>query len=219
MTQAMLLGFPCNQLVKWVLTTPVQFVIGWRFHKVRLWAGIIAYRYLDSAFSCGSCSQGLVASPQALLLACGCRQQCCVLCALPCAAALHTEVAQHMAACRRLGWPPAAAGDLALRPQHQEQWRQEQCPFLAWLLFWPQGAWKALKRGGANMDVLVSLGTNASYFYSVISILHHHFSHHDVNHSYVPTDFFETSAFLITFILLGKSLECAAKVGLAQLAC
>ena len=30
--------------------------------------------------------------------------------------------------------------------------------------------------------------------------------------SYVPTDFFETSATLITFILLGKYLECAAKV-------
>ena len=29
------------------------------------------------------------------------------------------------------------------------------------------GAWKAIKRGGANMDVLVSLGTNASYIYSV----------------------------------------------------
>lgn len=37
------------------------------------------------------------------------------------------------------------------------------------------GAWKSLKRGAANMDVLVSLGTNASYFYSVLSILHHHF--------------------------------------------
>ena len=42
------------------------------------------------------------------------------------------------------------------------------------------GAVKALRRGTANMDVLVALGTNASYFYSVISILYHHFSmHHD----------------------------------------
>ena len=36
------------------------------------------------------------------------------------------------------------------------------------------GAYKALKRGAANMDVLVSLGTNASYFYSVMSVAHHH---------------------------------------------
>ena len=28
---------------------------------------------------------------------------------------------------------------------------------------------------------------------------------------YVPTDFFETSAMIITLILLGKYLECAAK--------
>jgi Cu+-exporting ATPase len=49
-----------------------------------------------------------------------------------------------------------------------------------------KGAAKALRRGVANMDVLVALGTDASYFYSVISILHHRFVHHKkVN--YVPT--------------------------------
>ena len=61
------------------------------------------------------------------------------------------------------------------------------------------------------MDVLVSLGTNASYGYSLISILHHHFMGHHVDDAYKPTDFFETSAMLITFILLGKYLEAAAK--------
>jgi len=54
------------------------------------------------------------------------------------------------------------------------------------------------------MDVLVSLGTNASYIYSLISILHHHFSGHHQDMAYRPTDFFETSAMLITFILLGN---------------
>ena len=69
------LGFPLNELLKWVLTTPVQFVIGWRFLE---------------------------------------------------------------------------------------------------------GAYKSLRRRAANMDVLVALGTLASYTYSVISILHHHFyGHHD----------------------------------------
>lgn len=61
------------------------------------------------------------------------------------------------------------------------------------------------------MDVLVSLGTNASYLYSMISILHHHFSGHHDDMAYHPTDFFETSAMLITFILLGKYLEASAK--------
>lgn len=61
------------------------------------------------------------------------------------------------------------------------------------------------------MDVLVSLGTNASYLYSMISILHHHFMRHHVTGMYRPTDFFETSAMLITFILLGKYFEASAK--------
>lgn len=71
-----ILGFPVDELAKWILTTPVQFVIGWRFHR---------------------------------------------------------------------------------------------------------GAIGALRRGSANMDVLVSLGTNCSYLYSVISILHHHFMRHHLS--------------------------------------
>lgn len=67
------------------------------------------------------------------------------------------------------------------------------------------------------MDVLVSLGTNASYLYSCISILHHHFNKHHAQHAmsgqaaYVPTDFFETCAMIISFILFGKYLESVAK--------
>jgi Cu+-exporting ATPase len=61
------------------------------------------------------------------------------------------------------------------------------------------------------MDVLVSLGTNASYTYSMISVLHHHFMKHHVTGMYKPTDFFETSSMLITVILLGKYLEASAK--------
>lgn len=49
-----------------------------------------------------------------------------------------------------------------------------------------KGAYKALRRGVANMDVLVALGTDASYFYSVISILHHRFVRHDAM-QYTPT--------------------------------
>ena len=73
------------------------------------------------------------------------------------------------------------------------------------------GAWKALRRGSANMDVLVALGTSAAYGYSCLSVLYHHFQGHHARHSYQPTDFFETSGLLITFILLGKFLEARAK--------
>lgn len=67
------------------------------------------------------------------------------------------------------------------------------------------GAFKALRNRAANMDVLVSLGTNASYFYSVFAVIYGAFT------PFQDTDFFETSAMLITFILLGKYLEVMAK--------
>jgi Cu+-exporting ATPase len=68
------------------------------------------------------------------------------------------------------------------------------------------GSYKALRHGSANMDVLVALGTNSAYFYSVYSVLRAAHSR-DFN----GTDFFETSSMLITFILLGKYLEVLAK--------
>ncbi len=55
-------------------------------------------------------------------------------------------------------------------------------------------------------DVLVSLGTSASYLYSLFSMVMCFFLPH-----YQPFVFFETSAMLITFISLGKYLEYVAK--------
>jgi Cu+-exporting ATPase len=63
-----------------------------------------------------------------------------------------------------------------------------------------RGAYRALRNGSANMDVLVVLGTSAAYFYSIANVI---FS--------VPQLYFETSAILITLILLGKLLESTAK--------
>lgn len=70
-----------------------------------------------------------------------------------------------------------------------------------------KGAWKALRRGRPNMDVLVSVGTNAAYIYSLISIIYTRVNADYEDHG----NFFETSALLITFICLGKFLESAAK--------
>ncbi|KAF5442115.1 hypothetical protein F2P56_036936 [Juglans regia] len=64
---------------------------------------------------------------------------------------------------------------------------------------------RALRNGSTNMDVLVALGTSASYFYSVYALLYG-----AVTGFWSPT-YFETSAMLITFVLLGKYLECLAK--------
>nr|XP_043614106.1 probable copper-transporting ATPase HMA5 [Erigeron canadensis] len=68
------------------------------------------------------------------------------------------------------------------------------------------GSYKSLRHGSANMDVLIALGTNAAYFYSVYSVLRAAASPH-----FEAMDFFETSAMLISFILLGKYLEVMAK--------
>ncbi|MED1408022.1 MULTISPECIES: heavy metal translocating P-type ATPase [Bacillus] len=68
------------------------------------------------------------------------------------------------------------------------------------------GAYKALRNKSANMDVLVALGTSAAYFYSVyLSIQSIGSSEH------MPDLYFETSAVLITLIILGKLFEAKAK--------
>jgi Cu+-exporting ATPase len=69
-----------------------------------------------------------------------------------------------------------------------------------------RGAYKAIMAKYGNMDVLVSLGTNAAYFYSIFAMLTPLILPDIMLH-----DFFETAAFLITFILLGKYLEIRAK--------
>eukprot|EP00698_Gefionella_okellyi_P017841 TRINITY_DN527_c0_g1_i1.p1 TRINITY_DN527_c0_g1~~TRINITY_DN527_c0_g1_i1.p1 ORF type:complete len:987 (+),score=218.41 TRINITY_DN527_c0_g1_i1:159-3119(+) len=67
-------------------------------------------------------------------------------------------------------------------------------------------AFKALRARSANMDVLVVLGTGAAYFYSAFSIIVAM-----VNSEYEAVAFFESSAMLITFIILGRLLENIAK--------
>ena len=64
------------------------------------------------------------------------------------------------------------------------------------------GAWKSLKGGGANMDVLVVLGTTAAWalstYITLFGDLHQHV-------------YFEGAAAVITLVLLGKLLETRAK--------
>ena len=68
------------------------------------------------------------------------------------------------------------------------------------------GAYKNLRNGSANMDVLVALGTSAAYFYSLYEVIQT-----IGNSAYTPHLYFETSAILITLILFGKYLETSAK--------
>jgi len=58
-------------------------------------------------------------------------------------------------------------------------------------------AFKALKEGVGNMELLVSVGTTGAYIYSVLAFLH----------IIKAEPFFETPVFIITFVKLGKFIE------------
>lgn len=71
-----------------------------------------------------------------------------------------------------------------------------------------KAAWKAIKARSGNMDLLVSLGTTAAFGLSLyhLSIYGEHAGHESVGPLY-----FESSAVVITLVLLGKYLETRAK--------
>ncbi len=63
------------------------------------------------------------------------------------------------------------------------------------------GAYKALRNGSANMDVLIALGSSAAFFYSL-----------PVTFGWLDGHvYYETAAVIITLIKLGKFLEARAK--------
>jgi Cu+-exporting ATPase len=63
------------------------------------------------------------------------------------------------------------------------------------------GAWHALRGGGANMDVLVALGTTMAYAYSAVVVV-----------LGLPLHvYFEASTAIITLVLMGKLLEIRAR--------
>ncbi|MEN9482093.1 MAG: hypothetical protein RLZZ298_3488 [Pseudomonadota bacterium] len=71
--------------------------------------------------------------------------------------------------------------------------------WIGWRFY--DGGWKALRGGGANMDVLVALGTSMAWGFSAVVTL-------------LALDqhvYFEGGAAVITLVLLGKLLEASAK--------
>lgn len=68
-----------------------------------------------------------------------------------------------------------------------------------------KAGWKALLARSGNMDLLVAIGTSAAYGLSVY-LLFAHRGHEGMDHLY-----FESSAVVITLVLLGKWLEARAK--------
>jgi Cu+-exporting ATPase len=69
-------------------------------------------------------------------------------------------------------------------------------------------SWKALKRHAATMDTLIALGTSAAYFYSLFVTIFPGFL---TAEGLTPSVYYETSAVVITLILLGRLFENRAK--------
>lgn len=69
-------------------------------------------------------------------------------------------------------------------------------------------AWKQAKHRSANMDTLVALSTGVAYLFSVFNMLFPGYWHARGLHPHV---YFEATAVVIAFILLGKLLEEKAK--------
>src|SRR3989344_1807261 len=74
---------------------------------------------------------------------------------------------------------------------------------IQFIIAWPfyRNSFTSIRVGSANMDVLVVLGTSAAYFYSAIGFLFFNIDH----------PFWESSAALLFFILLGRYFEAVAK--------
>ena len=69
-------------------------------------------------------------------------------------------------------------------------------------------AWKQLKHGSANMDTLVASSTGVAYLFSVFNLF---FPDFWLSRGITPHVYFESSAVIIAFILLGRLLEERAK--------
>ena len=74
---------------------------------------------------------------------------------------------------------------------------------IQFVIAWPfyRNAFTAVRVGSANMDVLVVLGTSAAYFYSMFGFLFFNIDH----------PFWESSAALLSFILLGRYFELVSR--------
>ena len=76
-----------------------------------------------------------------------------------------------------------------------------------------KGFWASLRMKTFNMDSLVAIGTSAAFLYSLFNLIWY-FSRTGSLIGLggkIPDLYFETAAFLVTFVILGKWLEAQAK--------
>lgn len=77
-----------------------------------------------------------------------------------------------------------------------------------------KGMWSSLRMKTFNMDSLIAIGTSTAFFYSLAQFINYvvlNKSFIGLAGAKIPELYFETAAFLITFVILGKWLEAKAK--------
>lgn len=77
-----------------------------------------------------------------------------------------------------------------------------------------KGLWSSLRMKMFNMDSLIAIGTSTAFFYSLWQFINYFLVNGSLiglNGEKIPELYFETAAFLITFVILGKWLEAKAK--------
>lgn len=77
-----------------------------------------------------------------------------------------------------------------------------------------KGMWSSLRMKAFNMDSLIAIGTTTAYVYSLVNYLLYAIGNSSLlglNGVKIDGLYFETAAFLITFVLLGKWLEARTK--------
>ncbi|MQY50288.1 heavy metal translocating P-type ATPase [Rhodocyclus gracilis] len=108
---------------------------------------------------------------------------------------------------------------MLLAPSAHEEWlpRWWQLLLATPVQFWAgwrfyAGGWKSLRAGGANMDVLVALGSTMAYVFSAVVTL---LGLADPHMAHLPV-YFEASAAVVTLVLLGKLLEARARARMSE---
>jgi Cu+-exporting ATPase len=74
--------------------------------------------------------------------------------------------------------------------------------FVIGMMQFGKSAWGSVKSGVPNMDVLIFIGSSSAFIYSIAGMLMNHDAH--TIHNFL---FFETTATIITLVLLGNVLE------------
>ncbi|MCC6563751.1 copper-translocating P-type ATPase [Candidatus Uhrbacteria bacterium] len=77
-----------------------------------------------------------------------------------------------------------------------------------------RGMWSSLRMKTFNMDSLIAIGTSTAFLYSLFEFVRYVVANGTVlapMGAKIPDLYFEVSAFLITFVLMGKWLEARAK--------